>query len=71
MSEMRTPEVLAHERLGHELGGIAGVYSHVTQGMRDELTGQLEREWLKSLARRAAMHPGSPVAALDRLLHSE
>ncbi len=30
MAEQRTPEVLSHERLGHELGRIAGVYSHVT-----------------------------------------
>ncbi len=34
MTELRTPEVFSHERLGHELGGIGGIYSHVTPAMR-------------------------------------
>jgi hypothetical protein len=36
MAELRTPEVLSHVRLGHELGGIAGRYGHVTAPMREE-----------------------------------
>jgi hypothetical protein len=37
MAELPTPEVLSHERLGNELGGVAGRYSHVTVQMREEL----------------------------------
>lgn len=49
MAELRTPEVLGHERLGHELEGIGGRYSHVTQTMRTEVCDQLpsggSRRW--------------------------
>lgn len=68
MAELRTPEVLSHERMGHELEGIGGRYSHVTPGMRAELCDELTKRWLAALDARAAMHPHSPVAALDELL---
>lgn len=70
MAELRTPEVLSHERLGHELGGIAGLYSHVTPAMRKELMDALTQCWQQALDARAAMSPHSPVAVLDRLLQA-
>jgi hypothetical protein len=60
MAELRTPEVLSHERLGHELGGVAGRYSHVTAPMREELMSQLTERWEQALAGRAAISPRSP-----------
>jgi integrase len=68
MAELRTPEVLSHERLGHELGGIGARYSHVTPAMREELVRSLTDHWLEALQTRAAMHRHSPVAILDELL---
>jgi integrase len=70
MVELRTPEVLSHERLGHEMGGIGAVYSHVTPSMRAELCEELTRCWEAALDARAAMSPGSPVAVLDGLLRA-
>jgi hypothetical protein len=70
MAEMRVPEVLSHERLGHELGGIVGRYSHITSQMRKELTDGLTDCWQQSLYDRAVMTLRSPVAALDELLQA-
>ena len=67
MAELGTPEVLSHDRLGHKLGGIAGVYSHVTDGMREELMSRLTERWERALDARRALNPRSPVAALDGL----
>jgi hypothetical protein len=70
MAELRTPEVLSHERLGHQLGGIAGRYSHVTDPMRGELIDGLTRHWEQALDAHAAIRPHSPVRALDALLQA-
>jgi hypothetical protein len=70
MVGLRTPEVLSHERLGHEMGGIGSVYSHVTSAMRAELCEQLTGLWERALDARLAMSPGSPVPALDGLLRA-
>lgn len=45
MIEDETPEVLQHKRLGHKLGGVRGIYSHVTQPMIDKLLAGLQRRW--------------------------
>jgi integrase len=68
MAELRTPEVLSHDRLGHELPGIAGIYSHPTPPMVAELMAGLTGCWEKALDERLAMCPRSPVAVLDGLL---
>ncbi|MBA9002038.1 integrase [Actinomadura cellulosilytica] len=68
MVEMRVPEILSHERLGHQLGGIGARYSHVTPAMRAELLDGLTARWEAALDARAAMHPRSPVPVLDELL---
>lgn len=65
MVEARTPEILSHERLGHELGGIGGRYSHVTAAMRQDLIDSLTERWHAALDQRLAIHPRSPVEALD------
>ncbi|MBT2207019.1 LacI family DNA-binding transcriptional regulator [Actinomadura sp. NEAU-AAG7] len=70
MVQLRTPEVLSHERLGHQLGGIGGVYSHVTPEMRKELMDDLTACWEESLDARLEMHPHSPVAVLNELLRA-
>lgn len=43
-------------------------YSHITARMRNRLMGELTEQWEESLDARLAMHPRSPVGALDALL---
>jgi hypothetical protein len=45
MIEDETPKVLQHKRLGHKLGGVRGIYSHVTRPMIDKLLAGLQRRW--------------------------
>jgi integrase len=45
LDEADPPPVLLHERMGHHMPGIQGVYSHVTTGMRTRLTAELQRQW--------------------------
>ncbi|ASU81560.1 hypothetical protein CDO52_01015 [Nocardiopsis gilva YIM 90087] len=68
MIEGDIPEVLQHERLGHEMGGIGAVYSQVTPAMIGQLMELLTRNFRESLYQRAKMHPHSPVTVLDELL---
>jgi hypothetical protein len=70
MHQERVHEVLAEHRLGHEMPGIAGRYTHVTDAMCRELTGAMERAWEVALDRRLEMAGRSPVAALGRLLEA-
>lgn len=70
MAEYRTPEVLSHERLGHEMGGVAGRYTHVTPAMRQELLDRLTADWEAALDARWRLHPRSAVAVLDDLLRA-
>jgi hypothetical protein len=60
--------VLQSERMGHEVPGMRGVYSHVTPGMRAELKAGLQELWEQSLRERARLAPTSRVAVLDELL---
>ncbi|WP_203433601.1 hypothetical protein [Jiangella asiatica] len=68
MTELRTPEIFSHERLGHMLAGIGGIYSHVTPAMRQELMDGLTERWTDALDVRLAMNRRSPVAILDDLM---
>lgn len=68
MSELGIPEILQAERLGHAVPGMRGVYTHVSEGMRADLVGGLQKLWEDSLAARAGYSPRSPVAVLDELL---
>jgi hypothetical protein len=45
LDEADPPPVLLHERMRHRMPGIQGVYSHVTDTMRQRLTAKLQRQW--------------------------
>ncbi len=60
--------VLQSERMGHEVPGMRGVYSHITPGMRGDLVTGLQELWEASLRERARISATSPVQALDSLL---
>jgi integrase len=62
------PEILSHERLGHEMGGIAARYTHITQEMRDRMLAGLTARWESALAERFEMSPRSSVPIVDDLL---
>ena len=68
MTEDGIPEILAERRLGHDVPGMRGLYAHVSQRMRDELTAALRARWEDSLRQRAMIDPHSPVPLLDELL---
>ncbi|MGW7361113.1 LacI family DNA-binding transcriptional regulator [Streptomyces sp. NPDC054802] len=70
MSELGTPPKLMDERLGHEDGSVQARYSHITARMRQRLMGELTEQWEESLDARSAIHPRSPVRALDALLRA-
>ena len=68
MAEDGIPEILAEQRLGHQVPGMRGLYTHASQRMRDELTADLLARWEESLRERAAIDPHSTVPLLDTLL---
>ena len=47
---------------------MRGLYAHVSQPMRDDLTAALQARWDTSLRERAAISPHSPAPLLDSLL---
>jgi integrase len=68
MDEDRIADVLKSERMGHEIPGMRGVYSHVSDAMRAELKAALQERWAASLRERARLAPHSIVPVLDALL---
>lgn len=60
--------VLQSERMGHEVPGMRGVYSHVTSRMRADLTDGLQNVWETSLRERVRLARRSAVSVLDVLL---
>jgi len=68
MVEDGIPEILAEQRLGHDVPGMRGLYAHASQRMREELLTALQARWEQSLRERARIHPHSPVPLLDGLL---
>ena len=68
MAEDGIPEILAEQRLGHQIPGMRGLYAHASQQMREKLTVALQARWDESLRQRAAIDPHSPVPLLDNLL---
>jgi len=68
MVEGGIPEILAEQRLGHQVPGMRGLYAHASQRMRDELTAALQARWEESLRGRAAIDSHSTVPLLDALL---
>jgi len=68
MAEDGIPEILAEQRLGHQVPGMRGLYAHASERMRDDLKAALQARWEESLRARAAIAPRSPVPLLDQLL---
>jgi hypothetical protein len=68
MAEDGFPEILSEQRLGHEVPGMRGLYAHVSERMRRELTEALQRRWEDSLRARAAVAPRAAVKMLNDLL---
>jgi hypothetical protein len=68
MAEDGIPEILAEQRLGHQVPGMRGLYAHASDRMRDELKQALQARWQESLKDRAAVNPHSPLPLLDELL---
>jgi hypothetical protein len=68
MAEDGIPDILAEQRLGHEVPGMRGLYTHVSHRMREALVRALQARWEDSLLARAAIRPHSPVPLLDELL---
>jgi integrase len=60
--------VLQSERMGHEVPGMRGVYSHITPRMRADLRDDLQELWEASLHERALLADRSAVALLDGIL---
>ena len=68
MVEDGIPEILAEQRLGHDVPGMRGLYAHASQRMREELSAALQARWEESLRERAAIDPCSPVPLLHNML---
>jgi hypothetical protein len=60
--------VLQAERMGHEVPGMRGIYTHIAPEWRIDLTGGLQRTWEETLNQRAGISPRSAVPLLDGLL---
>jgi integrase len=68
MVELGTPAALMDAQMGHLDTSVQARYTHVTPAMTDDLSHGLTERWQAALDARRALHPGSPVAVLDRLL---
>jgi hypothetical protein len=68
LDDLNTRYVLQAERMGHEVPGMRGIYTHIAPQWRVDLVGGLQRTWEESLAERAKMSPRSAVPLLDGLL---
>jgi len=68
MAEDGIPDVLAEQRLGHEVPGMRGLYTHVSDRMREALIQALQARWDDSLRARAAICGHSPIPLLDEML---
>ena len=55
MAEDGIPEILAEQRLGHQVPGMRGLYAHASARMRDDLKHALQARWEDSLRDRAAI----------------
>jgi hypothetical protein len=68
MDEDGIPDTLKSERMGHEVPGMRGIYSHISPSMRAELTAALQKRWETALRQRARLSPRSIIPVLDALL---
>ncbi|MCU7722790.1 hypothetical protein ODJ79_03605 [Actinoplanes sp. KI2] len=68
MDEAGIPYVAHSQQMGHEVPGMRGVYSHVTDRMLADIRDALEQRWIESLRARAALSPTSAVPVLNAAL---
>ena len=68
MDDLNIRYVLQAERMGHEVPGMRGIYTHIAPEWRVDLMNGLQRVWEKSLAERSRMSQRSAVPLLDGLL---
>ncbi|MDI6101876.1 hypothetical protein QLQ12_24975 [Actinoplanes sp. NEAU-A12] len=68
LDEDGIPYVAQSQQIGHEVPGMRGIYSHVTERMLDEIREALQRRWLASLEARASLSPTSAVPVLNAAL---
>jgi hypothetical protein len=68
LDDLGVQETLKSERMGHEIPGMAGVYSHIMPQWRQRLRGRLQELWEASLRERARLDGRSAVRVLDGLL---
>jgi hypothetical protein len=68
MDEAGIPDTLKSERMGHEITGMRGIYSHVSPAMRADLKAALQERWQDALRERSQISPHSSVRLLDALL---
>jgi hypothetical protein len=68
MAEDGIPEILAEQRLGHQVPGMRGLYAHASDRMRDDLKQTLQARWQEALQDRAAINEHSSVPLLNQLL---
>lgn len=48
LNEDHADKALQHQRLGHRMPGVEGIYSHVTQPMIDHMLTALDHRWRRS-----------------------
>ncbi|MGC9668518.1 tyrosine-type recombinase/integrase [Planosporangium sp. 12N6] len=60
------PEIVQARRLGHRLGGVRGIYSHVTPLMRQHLVEALQRRWESLQPAASAADEGMAATAGER-----
>jgi hypothetical protein len=68
LDDLNIRYVLQAERMGHEVPGMRGIYTHIAPEWRVDLVNGLQRLWEESLDQRALYSPRSAVPLLDDLL---
>jgi len=64
-------DVAKEARMGHELAGMAGVYSEVTLSMEERIVEYLQEVWEKKVVSRGLWMPPVPTALPDDLFPGE
>ncbi|MCO8272838.1 site-specific integrase [Actinoplanes sp. TRM 88003] len=70
LDEAGIPYVAQSQQMGHQVPGMRGIYSHVTDRMLADIRTALELLWMTSLQARAALSPTSSVPVLDAALRA-
>lgn len=67
-AEDSIPEILAGQRLGHDMPGMLDLYAHASPRVKEELLAALQARWEELLRQRAGIHPHSPIPLRASLL---